>query len=182
TGGFTEFVPLSFIHSEAPIFAKGLVQGIRTGATGDEVVRMHAIARIMLHGHIDNVQVSWVKEGLKLAQICLDAGTNDLGGTLINESISTSAGAGFGQLVPPRELRRFVWDAGRVPVERTTGYEVRRTFVQEEDPVDPLDQVGDNPEGRFGSYQQLVASDRFRFAEGFRCGEGPPKKPGKARA
>ncbi len=182
TGGFTEFVPLSFIHSEAPIFAKGLVQGIRTGATGDEVVRMHAIARIMLHGHIDNVQVSWVKEGLKLAQICLDAGTNDLGGTLINESISTSAGAGFGQLVPPRELRRFVWDAGRVPVERTTGYEVRRTFVQEEDPVDPLDQVGDNPEGRFGSYQQLVASDRFRFAEGFRRGEGPPKKPGKARA
>ena len=182
TGGFTEFVPLSFIHSEAPIFAKGLVQGIRTGATGDEVVRMHAIARIMLHGHIDNVQVSWVKEGLKLAQICLDAGTNDLGGTLINESISTSAGAGFGQLVPPRELRRFVWDAGRVPVERTTGYEVRRTFVQEEDSVDPLDQVGDNPEGRFGSYQQLVASDRFRFAEGFRRGEGPPKKPGKARA
>ena len=182
TGGFTEFVPLSFIHAEAPMFSKGLVTDIRPGATGDEVVRMHAIARIMLHGHIDNIQVSWVKEGLKLAQLCLDAGSNDLGGTLINESISTSAGASFGQLVPPKELRRFVWDAGRVPVERTTGYEVRRTFVQEEDPVDPLDQIGDNPEGRFGSYQQLVASDRFRFTEGFTRGEGPPKKPGKARA
>src|SRR3989475_7344098 len=93
TGGFTEFVPLSLIHSEAPMYAKRLVDGVRPGATGVEVVKMHALARLMLGASLRNIQSSWVKEGPKLAQLLLDAGANDLGGTLINESISTSAGA-----------------------------------------------------------------------------------------
>src|SRR6059058_1513833 len=101
TGGFTEFVPLSLIHSEAPMYAKGLVDAVRPGATGIEVVKLHALARVMLGGSIPNIQASWVKEGPKLAQLLLTAGANDLGGTLINESISTSAGAGYGQLVGP---------------------------------------------------------------------------------
>src|SRR5262249_45068403 len=103
TGGFTEFVPLSLIHTEAPMYAKRLVPGVRPGATGLEVVKMHALARVMLGGSIPNIQASWVKEGPKLAQLLLTAGANDLGGTLINESISTSAGAGFGQLVAPAD-------------------------------------------------------------------------------
>src|SRR5437016_11891270 len=101
TGGFTEFVPLSLIHSEAPMYAKGLVPGVRPGATGAEVLRMHALARLMLGPTFRNIQSSWVKEGPKLSQVLLTVGANDLGGTLINESISTSAGAQFGQLVAP---------------------------------------------------------------------------------
>src|SRR5256885_8667754 len=120
TGGFTEFVPLSLIPSEAPMYAKRLVPGVRPGATGLEVVKMHALARVMLGGSIPNIQASWVKEGPKLAQLLLTAGANDLGGTLINESISTSAGAGFGQLAPPAELKRLARDAGRVPGGRDT--------------------------------------------------------------
>ena len=89
TGGITEFVPLSFVHAEAPMWSKRLVDGIRPGATGADVIRMHAIARVVLQGWIDNIQCSWVKEGPKLAQALLAAGCNDLGGTLINESIST---------------------------------------------------------------------------------------------
>src|SRR5215813_7281012 len=128
TGGFTEFVPLSLIHSEAPMYAKRLVPGVRPGATGLEVVKMHALARVMLGGSIPNIQASWVKEGPKLAQLLLAAGANDLGGTLINESISTSAGAGFGQLVPPAELKRLIRDANRIPAERSTLYTLRRVF------------------------------------------------------
>ncbi|HEY9523370.1 MAG TPA: 5-amino-6-(D-ribitylamino)uracil--L-tyrosine 4-hydroxyphenyl transferase CofH, partial [Thermopolyspora sp.] len=108
TGGFTEFVPLSLIHSEAPMYQKRLVPGVRAGATGVEVVRMHALARVMLGAVIPNLQCSWVKEGPKLLQLLLDAGANDVGGTLINESISTSAGAAFGQLVGPTELCRLI--------------------------------------------------------------------------
>src|SRR5213083_481963 len=118
TGGFTEFVPLSLIHSEAPMYAKRLVDGVRPGATGIEVVKMHALARLMLGPTLRNIQSSWVKEGPKLAQLLLSAGANDVGGSLINESISTSAGAGFGQLVPPAELKRLIREAGRVPARR----------------------------------------------------------------
>src|SRR5499425_3282814 len=124
TGGFTEFVPLSLIHSEAPMYSKGLVPGVRPGATGVEVVKMHALARLMLGPTFRNIQSSWVKEGPKLAQLLLAAGANDLGGTLINESISTSAGAPYGQLVPPAELRRLVRDLGRIPAQRSTTYEI----------------------------------------------------------
>jgi FO synthase subunit 2 len=164
TGGFTEFVPLSLIHSEAPMYSKALVPGVRPGATGAEVIRMHALARVMLGPVLRNIQASWVKEGPKLAQALLDAGANDLGGTLINESISTSAGAQYGQLVGPAELRRWIRDAGRVPAERDTLYRTVRTYEHGDDPVSPLDSV-DDVEARFGSYRRLIASGEFRFTQ-----------------
>uniref|UniRef100_A0A7C5VUN3 5-amino-6-(D-ribitylamino)uracil--L-tyrosine 4-hydroxyphenyl transferase n=1 Tax=Thermomicrobium roseum TaxID=500 RepID=A0A7C5VUN3_THERO len=166
TGGFTEFVPLSLVHSEAPMYRKRLLPDLRPGATGEEVVKMHAIARIMLHPYIRNIQVSWVKEGPKLAQWCLHAGANDLGGTLINESISTAAGATYGQLVPPRELRRWIRDAGRIPAERTTLYELR-TPLTDDDPPHPLDEAAAHPE-RFGSYFELIRDERFSFRKHYR--------------
>jgi FO synthase subunit 2 len=162
TGGFTEFVPLSLIHREAPMYQKALVPGVRPGATGVEVVRMHALARVLLGATLRNVQASWVKEGPKLAQVLLDAGANDLGGTLINESISTSAGAQYGQLVGPAELVRLARDAGRVPAQRDTRYRVLRTYSDGEAPDSPLDRVED-AEARFGSYRRLIASGEFRF-------------------
>ncbi|MBI2936314.1 MAG: 5-amino-6-(D-ribitylamino)uracil--L-tyrosine 4-hydroxyphenyl transferase CofH [Chloroflexi bacterium] len=163
TGGFTEFVPLSFIHTEAPMYRKGLIEGIRPGPTGLEVLKVHAVSRILLNNWIPNLQSSWVKEGPRVAQLLLSAGVNDLGGTLINESISTSAGAGFGQFIKPRELRKLIRDAGRIPAERSTTYQNKRVFEPGEDPVDPLDRVAENPEERFGSYFQLVKADRYRF-------------------
>src|SRR3989449_4262682 len=165
TGGFTEFVPLSLIHSEAPMYAKRLVPGVRPGATGLEVVKMHALARVMLGGSIPNIQASWVKEGPKLAQLLLTAGANDLGGTLINESISTSAGAGFGQLVPPAELKRLARDAGRVPAQRDTLYGLLHRYDSDGDEASPLDAI-DDAEARFGSYRRLIASGEFRFTRG----------------
>ena len=164
TGGFTEFVPLSLIHSEAPMYSKALVEGVRPGATGVEVIRMHALARVMLGPVLGNIQASWVKEGPKLSQALLDAGANDLGGTLINESISTSAGATYGQLVGPAELRRWIRDAGRVPAERDTLYRVLRTYADGDDPRSELDTVED-AEARFGSYRRLIASGEFRFTQ-----------------
>jgi FO synthase subunit 2 len=162
TGGFTEFVPLSLIHSEAPMYSKKLVPGVRPGATGVEVVLLHALARLMLGPTFRNIQSSWVKEGPKLCQILLTVGANDLGGTLINESISTSAGAQYGQLVPPAELKRLIRDAGRVPAERDTLYNIVRHFAEGDDEASPLDAVED-AESRFGSYRRLVASGTFRF-------------------
>ena len=94
THGFTEFVPLSFVPTEAPMYSKKTLPGIRSGADGNEVLKMHAVARIMLNNHIPNIQVSWVKEGPRMSQLLLAAGVNDFGGTLINESISTAAGCG----------------------------------------------------------------------------------------
>ena len=164
TGGFTEFVPLSLIHSEAPMYSKNLVEGVRPGATGVEVIRMHALARVMLGPVLRNIQASWVKEGPKLAQALLDAGANDLGGTLINESISTSAGATYGQLVGPAELRRWIREAGRVPAERDTLYRIVREYTDGDDPRTELDAVQD-AEARFGSYRRLIASGEFRFTQ-----------------
>jgi FO synthase subunit 2 len=164
TGGFTEFVPLSLIHSEAPMYSKALVPGVRPGATGFEVIRMHALARVMLGPVLRNIQASWVKEGPKFSQVLLDAGANDLGGTLINESISTSAGAQYGQLVGPAELVRWIRDAGRVPVRRDTLYNVVHTYDTGEDPTTELDTIGD-AEARFGSYRRLIASGEFRFTQ-----------------
>jgi 7,8-didemethyl-8-hydroxy-5-deazariboflavin synthase CofH subunit len=168
TGGITEFVPLSLIHHEAPMWRKGTLADLQPGASGEDVVKMHAVARLMLSPWIRNVQVSWVKEGPKLSQWCLNAGVNDLGGTLINESISTAAGATHGQLIPPRELRRWIYDAGRVPAERTTTYDIRRTYTNaSSDPLEPLDQAAEQPE-RFGSYFQLIEMDQFRFGQTYR--------------
>ncbi|MEW6280802.1 MAG: 5-amino-6-(D-ribitylamino)uracil--L-tyrosine 4-hydroxyphenyl transferase CofH [Candidatus Eremiobacterota bacterium] len=169
TGGFTEFVPLSFVHQEAPMFRLGLVQGVRPGATGAEVVRMHALGRLFLGETFRNIQASWVKEGPRLAQWLLTAGCNDLGGTLMNESISTSAGASFGQLVPPGELRRMAADLGRPCAQRNTVY----ALLEERECR--LDSVRDAEE-RFGSYAGLVASGQHRFRHPFRGeGGGGPK-------
>lgn len=143
------------------MYRRGLVPGVRPGATGTEVVKMHAMARLMLGPTFRNVQSSWVKEGPKLAQYLLACGANDLGGTLINESISTSAGAPYGQLVPPRELRRMIREAGRVPAQRNTTYDLLKVY-REEDEESPLDTIHD-PESRFGSYHRLTGSHEFRF-------------------
>src|SRR5947207_7615425 len=164
SGGFTEFVPLSLIHSEAPMYSKGLVPGVRPGATGAEVVKMHALARLMLGATFRNIQSSWVKEGPKLAQLLLDAGANDMGGTLINESISTSAGAGYGQLVGPGEIVRLIRDAGRAPAQRDTLYRIVKRYADGETVDSPLDAVED-AEARFGSYRRLIASGEFRFRD-----------------
>jgi 7,8-didemethyl-8-hydroxy-5-deazariboflavin synthase CofH subunit len=166
TGGFTEFVPLSLIHQEAPMYTRKLVANVREGATGTEVVKMHAVARLMLGPTFRNIQSSWVKEGPKMAQYLLTAGANDLGGTLINESISTSAGAQYGQLVPPKELRRLIRDAGRTPAERSTTYTLRKIFTGADEEVSPLDLVK-NADERFGSYRKLAASEQFRYVHPF---------------
>jgi FO synthase subunit 2 len=164
TGGFTEFVPLSFVHEEAPLFREGLVQGLAPGPTGNDVIRLFAIARLMLGETFINIQVSWVKEGLRLAQWLLSCGANDLGGTLMNESISTAAGAAHGQLATPKELRRLIRGAGRTPVQRDTLYRRLRSFSRNgaDDPaVDALDQV--QGDGVFGSYAKLTQSSEHRF-------------------
>ncbi len=166
TGGFTEFVPLSLIHQEAPMYTRKLVDNVREGATGTEVVKMHAVARLMLGPTFRNIQSSWVKEGPKMAQYLLTVGANDLGGTLINESISTSAGAQYGQLVPPKELRRLIRDAGRTPAERSTTYKLRKVFTGADEEVSPLDLVK-NADERFGSYRKLTASEQFRYIHPF---------------
>ena len=163
TGGFTEFVPLSFVNSEAPMFLKGLVDNVRTGPTGMDVIKVHAIARIMLNGWIPNIQASWVKEGSRVSQLLLNAGVNDLGGTLINESISTSAGAQHGQLMRPSEFRDMIRDAGRVPAERHTNYTLKRIFTDQDTEFDPLDLVGDNAEEIFGSYKWLIKQNSYRY-------------------
>jgi 7,8-didemethyl-8-hydroxy-5-deazariboflavin synthase CofH subunit len=171
TGGFTEFVPLSFIHEEAPMYKKGLVEGIRPGATGAEVVKMYAVSRIMLNGWINNLQASWVKEGPKLAQLCLNAGCNDFMGTLINESISTAAGASYGQRLGPREMRRIIRDLGRIPAERTTSYELRRVYgAIEDEEYCPLDLMSSETEDeRFGSYIKLTESPDFKFRQHYKA-------------
>ncbi len=163
TGGFTEFVPLSFVHTEAPMYMKQMLPDVRPGPTGNDVLRMIAIARLVLGPTFRNIQTSWVKEGLRLAQVLLGAGANDIGGTLMNESISTSAGAPHGQLVSPAALRRVVRDAGRVPAQRNTRYGILRAFGADgaDDPVVELDLV-DDAEARFGSYRQLTSAARER--------------------
>ena len=163
TGGFTEFVPLSFVNSEAPMFLKGLVENVRSGPTGMDVIKVHAVARIMLNNWIPNIQASWVKEGSRMSQLLLTTGVNDLGGTLINESISTAAGAQHGQLMRPSEFRQMIRQAGRVPAERYTTYDLNRIFNDTDEELDPLDLVGDNVEEIFGSYNRLVKMEGYRF-------------------
>ena len=163
TGGFTEFVPLSFVNSEAPMFLKGLVPNVRTGPTGMDVMKVHAISRIMLNNWIPNIQASWVKEGDRISQLLLNAGVNDLGGTLINDSISTSAGAQHGQLMKPSTFRDMIRDAGRIPAERHTTYKIRKIFDSSDVENDPLDYVGDNVEDIFGSYNKLINLEEYRF-------------------
>ena len=120
TGGFTEFVPLPFVHMEAPIYLKGRA---RRGPTFREAVLMHAVARLVLHPQITNIQVSWVKMGEAGVKACLQAGCNDLGGTLMNESITRAAGTQHGQELPPQEMERIIREIGRTPRQRLTAYE-----------------------------------------------------------
>ena len=159
----SEFVPLSFINEEAPMFFNQSVPGVRPGATGVETLKVHAISRIMLNNWMRNIQVSWVKEGLRVSQMLLSAGVNDMGGSLINESISTSAGAQHGQLVKPSQFRSIIRDAGRIPAERYTTYEIKHVFNEDDEHIDPLDSVQGDLEEKFGSYQRLVKTKSIRY-------------------
>ena len=119
TGGFTEFVPLPFVHMEAPMYLKGKA---RKGPTFREAILMHSVARLALHGQIDNIQTSWVKMGHEGVKACLNAGCNDLGGTLMNESISRAAGTQHGQETNPRQMANLIRRLNRDPQQRSTGY------------------------------------------------------------
>jgi 5-amino-6-(D-ribitylamino)uracil---L-tyrosine 4-hydroxyphenyl transferase len=161
TGGFTEFVPLNFVFNEAPMYKHNLHENIQNGASAKDVLLTHAIARIMLNNYINNIQMSWVKEGQKMSQLLLLWGANDFGGTLINESISTSAGAQHGQLIRPKEIRRLAREIGRVPAERSTSYKILKTFENEDEHVDALDEVND--QSKFGSYFELIKIDKYKY-------------------
>ena len=161
TGGFTEFVPLDFVHSEAPMYKHQLHEGIKQGGSGNDVLLTHAISRIMLNNSIDNLQMSWVKEGQKMSQLLLMWGANDFGGTLINESISTSAGSEYGQLLKPKEIRRMVREIKRIPAERDTHYNILKKFENENEAEDELDKISN--ESQFGSYVELVKINKFNY-------------------
>jgi len=161
TGGFTEFVPLNFIHSEAPMYKHQIHGEIKQGASGNDVLLTHAIARIMLNNQIDNIQMSWVKEGQKMSQLLLMWGANDFGGTLINESISTSAGSNHGQLIKPKEIRRIAREIGRIPAERSTNYKILKKFDKTDEVDDELDKISDS--SKFGSYAELIKINKFKY-------------------
>ena len=134
SGGFTEFVPLPFVPMEAPIYLAGRA---RRGPTFGEALLIHAVARLALHPVVTNIQASWVKLGPDGVRQALASGVNDLGGTLMNESISRSAGSEWGQELPPEAMEVLIRSAGRVPRQRTTTYgtppeaQVRRSFDAE---------------------------------------------------
>ncbi len=162
TNHFTEFVPLSFIHTESPMYNLGLIPKMREGAGGAEVLKMHAISRIFFNQLIKNIQVSWVKEGQKLSQIILGCGANDMGGCLINESISTSAGSQYGQLLRPKEMKKLISSAGKVPAQRTSSYKIIKEFETKEeiDCESALDKIDPKI---FGSYKELITLNKFRY-------------------
>jgi 5-amino-6-(D-ribitylamino)uracil---L-tyrosine 4-hydroxyphenyl transferase len=162
TNGFTEFVPLSFIHLESPMYNLGSIPGMKAGAEGVEILKMHAISRIYFDQLIKNIQISWVKEGQKLSQIMLGSGANDMGGCLINESISTSAGSLYGQLMRPKEMRKLISSAGKIPAQRTSNYKIIKQFqtkeeIEYESNLDKIDPNG------FGSYKELITLNKFRY-------------------
>ena len=119
THGFTEFVPLGFVHQNTLLFEQGLA---RSGPTLAEHLKIHALARILLAGSINNIQVSWVKLNRELSQLCLEAGANDYGGTLMEENISREAGGTAGQYTSPEDFQSLILEIGRVPAERNTTY------------------------------------------------------------
>lgn len=131
TGGFTEFVPLGFVHQNTLLFHQGLA---RSGPTLSEHLKVHALARILLAGSINNIQVSWVKLNRTLSRLCLHAGANDYGGTLMEENISREAGATAGQYTSPEDFQSLILEAGRIPAERNTTY----TKIQIRTPLDPF--------------------------------------------
>ena len=119
TGGFSEFVPLGFVHQNTLLFHQGIA---RPGPTLAEHLKIHALARVMLAGSINNIQVSWVKLNRRLSQLCLHAGANDYGGTLMEENISREAGATAGQYTSAEEFQSLILETGRIPAERNTTY------------------------------------------------------------
>ncbi len=127
TGGFTEFVPLSFVHYDSPLFLEN-PNLVRPGASDNEIDLMHAVSRIALNGLIDNIQVSWTKLGAERARNLLSMGVNDMGGTLINESISRSAGSKNGQEITEREMVDIIRSASKAPVKRNTLYKTIKTY------------------------------------------------------
>jgi FO synthase subunit 2 len=165
THGFTEFVPLSFVHTEAPMYNHNIMSKVRPGANGNEVMKMHAVSRIMLHGYIKNIQVSWVKEGTRMSQILLGAGVNDFGGTLINESISTAAGSQYGQLLMPRQIRSIIRSCDRLPAQRSTTYRLIKQFSNQVEEYDQPEELDKADTAQFSSYHQLIKLDKFRYSE-----------------
>jgi FO synthase len=125
TGGFTEFVPLGFVHEFTQLYRSG---DARPGPTVEEHLKVHALSRLMLQGWIDNIQVSWVKLTREMAQACMRAGANDYGGTLMDENISRLAGATSGEYLSPEEFQSRIRELGRIPAERTTLYEIVETY------------------------------------------------------
>jgi len=152
TGGFTEFVPLGFIHERNILFNH---MNARPGASMPEDLRMIAVARLFLRPWISNIQMSWVKMGPKLAQMALLAGANDFGGTLMEESISRESGSHFGENLPQEEMRRLIRAVGRTPVERSTTYEILRRF---DDPAE------DPPSLEPAQPSELSGPARWRLA------------------
>jgi FO synthase len=131
TGGFTEFVPLGFVHQNTLLFHQGLA---RSGPTLAEHLKVHAVSRLLLAGAINNIQVSWVKLNRKLSQLCLQAGANDYGGTLMEENISREAGSTAGQYTSPEEFQSLILEIGRIPAERNTTY----SLIHIKAPLAPL--------------------------------------------
>lgn len=129
TGGFTEFVPLGFVHHHTLLFHQGIS---RPGPTLAEHLKIHALARVVLAGAINNIQVSWVKLNRRLSQLCLHAGANDFGGTLMEENISREAGATAGQCTSPEEFQSLILEIGRIPAERNTTYTRMRLKLRPE--------------------------------------------------
>ena len=125
TGGFTEFVPLGFIHEKTPLYRTGRA---RPGSSVEEDVAVHALARILLNNSIPNLQLAWPKLGWEVARLCLRAGVNDCGGTLMEENITSVSGEVAGTCATPEELQSFILSEGRIPVERSTTYRILKRF------------------------------------------------------
>jgi FO synthase len=160
TGGITEFVPLPFVHMEAPIFLKG---GARRGPSWRETVLIHAVSRLALNPLIQNIQTSWVKLGPIGASICLESGANDLGGTLMNETITRSAGASHGQELAPQEMDALIKRLGREPSQRSTLYgKVSKQQEVKSYSAMPLDDVVNNPVRK---YSKKVKPQFFSTSE-----------------
>ncbi len=132
TGGFTEFVPLGFVHQNTALYQQGLA---RPGPTTAEHIRVHALARILLNDWIPNLQVSWVKIGRRMSQLCLRSGANDFGGTLMEESISRLAGSEEGQMMWPYEFRNLTWEIDRIPAQRSTTYAIVHSWGEKPQPA-----------------------------------------------
>ena len=162
TGGFTEFVPLPFVHMEAPMYLKGKA---RRGPTFREAILVHAVARLALHPHITNIQASWVKMGHEGVTAALNAGCNDLGGTLMNESISRAAGTQHGQETSPDEMRSMIESAGRTARQRSTLYDdARESDVERGSSADVLTEIINTPAKKYERQRshELVRNDSVR--------------------